>query len=154
MSTSDIIQQGKPRFGRWFGDIHYPDARGYRPSPFASLYLPFREKRWQYIGLYSKELFLGVALVHTGYIGNVFCYVFDRKKGLLWEQERLAPFGAGIRIERSLFSGISSYHTEHERVRIEARHGRRIVDIRLKEKNQDLDVRLELEDTPKKSSLL
>lgn len=151
MHKSDIIQNGDPCFGQWFGDIQYPDPRGYRPKKgnlLTRVIQPIREKRWQYLGLYTPDLFMGLALVHTGYIGNVFCYVFDRKRGVLWEQERLAPLGAGIRIDRALFSGVSSYHTEHERVRVEARNGMRTVDIRLKDKNQDLDVRLELQDTP------
>ena len=151
MYKSDIIQNGEPCFGQWFGDITHPDPRGYRHKrgPLLSrLIQPMREKRWQYLGLYTPDLFVGLALVHAGYVGNVFCYVFDRKQGVLWEQERIAPLGAGIRIDRALFSGVSSYHTEHERVRIEARNGMRIVDVRLKDKNQDLDVRLELQDTP------
>ena len=151
MYKSDIIQNGQPCFGQWFGDIQFPDPRGYRAKGrhvLSRFVLPFREKRWQYLGLYTSDLFMGLALVHAGYVGNVFCYVFDRKRGVLWEQERLAPLGAGIRVDRALYSGVSSYHTENERVRIEARNGMRIVDVRLKDKNQDLDVRLELNDDP------
>ena len=151
MYKSDIIHNGQPCFGQWFGDIQNPDPRGYRTKNgriFSKVIQPFREKRWQYLGLYTPDLFMGLALVHAGYVGNIFCYVFDRKRGVLWEQERLAPLGAGIRIDRALYSGVSSYHTEHERVRIEARNGMRIVDVRLKDKNQDLDVRLELNDDP------
>ena len=151
MHKSDIIQNGQPCFGQWFGDIQHPDPRGYKPKEghtFFRIVRPFREKRWQYLGLYTPDLFMGLALVHAGYVGNVFCYVFDRKRGILWEQERLAPIGAGIRIDRALYEGVSSYHTENERVRIEARNGMRIVDVRLKDKNQDLDVRLELNDSP------
>ena len=76
-------------------------------------------------------------MVHAGYVGNVFCYLFDRKEKGLWEQERIAPLSAGIRIDRKLFAGVSSYHTEHERVRVEARNGMRLLDIRLKDKNQE-----------------
>ena len=151
MYKSDIIQNGQPCFGQWFGDIQYPDPREYQSKKgriFSRFIRPFREKRWQYLGLYTPDVFMGLALVHAGYVGNLFCYVFDRKKGVLWEQERLAPLGAGIRIDRMLYSGVSSYHTENERVRIEARNGMRIVDIRLKDKNQDLDVRLEVNDSP------
>lgn len=153
MHTSDIILNGSPQFGLWFGDIQHPDPRTYSPPkslPFgiSKMWQSLREKRWQYIGLYTSELFLGCAIVHTGYIGNIFCYVFDRTEGVLWEQERLAPLGAGIRIDRSLYSGVSSYHTQHERIRIEARNGIRLFDIRLRDKNQDLDVRLTLQDTP------
>ncbi|MAA77754.1 MAG: hypothetical protein CL916_00725 [Deltaproteobacteria bacterium] len=150
MYKSDIIQNGQPCFGQWFGDIQFPDPRGFRPKGhiISRFIRPFREKRWQYLGLYTPDVFMGLALVHAGYVGNVFCYVFDRKRGVLWEQERLAPLGAGIRVDRALYSGVSSYHTENERVRIEARNGIRIVDVRLKDKNQDLDVRLELNDDP------
>ena len=66
MRTSDIIHEGNPRFGRWFGEIKHPDPRLYRSSFLSRFRHPLREKRWQYIGLYTEEIIVGCALVHDG----------------------------------------------------------------------------------------
>ncbi|MEC7985156.1 MAG: DUF2804 domain-containing protein [Myxococcota bacterium] len=145
---SDIIEDGKPRMGLWYGDIRNVDPRAYHKNSLHKLIQPLREKRWQFVGVYTSDIILGMAIVHAGYIGNVFCYLFDRKRKSLWEVSRLAPLGAGIRIDRNVYRGVTSYHADHERVRFDSRipEGVRTIDVRLKDKNQDLDVRLEVSD--------
>jgi hypothetical protein len=143
-----IVVDGKPSFRTWNGEIADVDPRSYRRGGLSDLWLPLREKRWQYVGIYTEELVIGLAVVHASYIGNLFCYVYDRATGVLWEQERIAPAAAGIRVDRNIAKGVVSYTAESERVRIDndTNAGIRSVDLRLSAEGRDLDMRLEIQD--------
>ena len=90
-------------------------------------------KRWQYIGLYSDEFIVGLAVVHAGYVGTIFAYVLNRKTGGL-ELERTAPLAQGIRFERGLTESTVAYRTmdEHIRFNNNLANGKRGIDVRLK----------------------
>ena len=76
-----LFKDHKPQFGNWTGEINTADLREYRRGNWSDVLLPMREKRWQYIGLYSEEFIIGLAVVHAGYIGTIFAYILDRKTG-------------------------------------------------------------------------
>ena len=106
-----LFQDHKPQFGNWTGEISTADLREYRRGNWSDIFLPMREKRWQYIGLYSDEFIVGLAIVHAGYIGTVFAYVLNRKTGGFWELERTAPLAQGIRFERGITESTVAYRT-------------------------------------------
>ena len=143
-----IVVNKKPNFGLWKGQLKEVDPRGYRRGKFSDAWLGLREKRWQYVGLYTEELIVGMAIVHASYIGNIFCYVYDRTQNLLWEQERIAPAGAGIRVDRNVSKGVVSYVADGESMRFEndLPLGKRLIDVRLHSEGRDVDIRVEIID--------
>ena len=143
-----LFKDHKPQFGNWTGEIHSADLREYRRGNWSDLLLPIREKRWQYIGLYSDEFIIGIAVVHAGYIGNVFAYVYNRNTGGFWELERKAPLAQGIRFERDLKESTVAYRTvdEHIRFNNNLSIGKRGVDVRLKNEGLVLDIRADISD--------
>jgi hypothetical protein len=149
-----IVVEKKPNFGWWKGEIQDVDPRAYRRGNFSDVWLGFREKRWQYIGICTEEIFVGIAVVHASYIGNIFCYVYDRKKDLLWEQERIAPAGMGVRVDRNVFKGVVSYVTDSEMIRIDndISLGKRMLDVRLHSEGRDVDIRAEIIDSFQKNT--
>ena len=116
---STILNSHQPNFGVSHGGIQSVDPRDYRQKSISDLWLPLREKRWQYIGVYSDSVIAGLAVFHGGYLGNIFVYVYDRSSGLFWEQERTAVMAAGIRVDRNVHTGVVSYMAEDERIRID-----------------------------------
>ncbi len=70
----------------------------------------FRLKEWSFISVTTDDWFLAFALVHLGYLGNVFAYLVDRHDpSRAWEHEALTPFGAGLRIAPSSVGGRSRF---------------------------------------------
>ena len=143
-----LFKDHKPQFGNWTGEITNGDLRQYRRGDWSDVLLPMREKRWQYVGLYSEEFIVGLAVVHAGYIGNVFAYVYNRKTGGFWELERKAPLAQGIRFERGLSESTVAYRTIDEHVRFNNNlvAGKRGIDVRLKSEGLILDIRAEIVD--------
>lgn len=148
-----IIKNGKPVFGCWKGEISEIDLSEYRRKKFSDLWLSTREKRWLYVGIYTEDVIIGLAIVNASYVGNAFCYVYDRKRDILWEQERVIPLAKGIRVDRGLHKGIVSYKTPTEKIYIETdlEQGKRFVDVQLKSEGRDIDIRVEIIDSIKKS---
>ena len=66
---TSIISNKKANFGLWHGQIRDADPREYRRGNVSDIWLPLREKRWQYIGVYGQEVIAGIAIVHAGDLG-------------------------------------------------------------------------------------
>ena len=143
-----LISQGKPQFGTWQGEITSADLRQYRRGNWSDALLPLREKKWQYVGLYSQEFIIGLAIVDAGYVGNIFGYVYNRSSKVLWQIERVAPMAKGIRVDRSIHNAVCSYTSPTERMRFESHLAlnKRSIDVRLFAEGQELDIRVELKD--------
>jgi hypothetical protein len=144
-----IIVDKKPNFGLWKGEIENADPREYRRGKISDAWLGAREKRWQYVGLFTEEFIVGIAVVHASYLGNVFCYVYDKQSDLLWEQERTSPAGFGIRVDRNVSKGVVSYLTDTECIRFDndIPLSKRMVDVRLHSEGRDVDIRVEILDS-------
>ncbi len=143
-----LFKDHQPQFGHWTGEIKNADLRAYRRGDWSDLLLPVREKRWQYVGLYSDDFIIGIAVVHTGYLGNIFAYVYNRKTGSFWELERTAPLAQGIRFDRGIEESMVAYRTVDEHIRFNnnlAGH-KRGIDVRLKNEGLILDIRAEIVD--------
>lgn len=143
-----LFKDHQPQFGHWTGEIKSADLRQYRRGDWSDLLLPIREKRWQYIGLYSEEFIIGLAVVHAGYLGNAFAYVYNRRTGAMWELERTAPLAQGIRFERGIEQSNIAYRTEDEHIRFNNNLSlqKRGIDVRLKNEGLILDIRAEIID--------
>ena len=143
-----INKNGKPNFGLWTGEIHEINTPLYNKFFLRS----WREKRWQYIGLYGQDAIVGLAILHTGYMGNMFFYALDRHTGDLIELDRKIPFGIGIDIERNVAKGISKYDIGEEHVLIEncVKKGYRRIKATLQHDGKDIDIDVCLYDDMKK----
>ena len=94
-----VVRQGEPATGRYEGCIGAIDWRGlsgphHRPAWWRLL----RRKRWQYVGIGSDEVFIGLAIVDLGWGCTAFAYVFDRRQRRLladWSQDG-ARFMGGV----------------------------------------------------------
>ncbi len=53
----------------------------------------FKRKTWFFIGGYSKDWYVGLAIVDAGYLAKAFCYIYDTKNKKLIEDEITVPFG-------------------------------------------------------------
>ncbi len=111
------------RVGTYRGTVFDPSFRGLPISPLGALlgrppqdsYLPGglrwirrqREKRWIYFSATGRDLFLGLGIVHAGYMGRAFLDVFDRRSGARTGVSVSMPLAAGIEVQASPASGSS-----------------------------------------------
>lgn len=64
------------------------------------------QKRWLWCGAMAPDVAVGLAIVRTGYVANVFCWVFDRARGeFLQDTSRVLP-RAAVDVARSPGSGL------------------------------------------------
>jgi hypothetical protein len=97
-APTQLVVNGEPLTGRYAGRIDridWSDLSGaHRRS---ALWRRLHHKRWQYIGIGSEQVFIGVAIVDLGWGVTSFAYVFDRlRKRVLadWAQDGL-PWVSG-----------------------------------------------------------
>ena len=147
-----IKPDGSANLGVWTGQIDVTDPRNYEHGFFYDMFQGVREKAWQYIGIYTDEVIIGMAIVDTGYLGTVFCYIYDRKSGKLWETEVQPPFGSGIQIDRNVATGLSHYDDGEDFVLMDndIEKGRRQIQLSLEEDDVRFDLAVELFDDFKK----
>lgn len=149
MNNINIVnEEGKPNFGIWNGQIQKVNFLNYNKTKTSKFFKYFREKRWQYIGLYGEKVIIGLAIIHTGYLGNVFWYIFDRETASFIEKDKKIPFGIGIRVDRNVAIGISSYRTGEEYITInnDITMGFRRISAKLKHKNKNINIEVSLHD--------
>jgi hypothetical protein len=93
-----VVQAGLPHSGRYAGridTIDWSDLRG--PFQRPRWWRAFHHKRWQYVGIGSPDVFIGMAIVDLGWCMSAFVYVFDRVRQRViadWSQEG-APWLSG-----------------------------------------------------------
>lgn len=111
-----IKEDGRPNFGIFskpLNVINIEDLRPYgeeKSSYFSkNIMRLFNLKRWQYMGITNSEIVFGSAIVSTGYLGNVFLYLFNRKKKELFEVSFIKPFAGGITFTGSAEEGEISF---------------------------------------------
>lgn len=141
-----IDGEGRPRVGVFDAPIRVLNAGDFRPPGGEKRVSPSRIKRWQYVGLVSEEFVIGAAVVWMQPVGNVFWYVFDRKRRELTEASVLCPFGRGIAFESNGVSGVVAWRKGKNRILLE--NGRAGGRRRLEIVSGKLAVTAELEDAP------
>ncbi|HDQ26866.1 MAG TPA: DUF2804 domain-containing protein [bacterium] len=97
---------GRPSFGIYttpFKSLDIGDFRPYGKKGRASSGIPGL-KRWIFLGVSGREFSFGLAVVHLGYLSNLFAYCYDRSAGrIVSEADIIAPFGMN-----TLFAGSGS----------------------------------------------
>lgn len=84
-----------------------PDAVGFtrRPLHIPNLRGWGRKKRWEYWGLVSETHLVGLTIASLDYAGLLHIYVLDRRDGSHFSEERVLPFGLGVRLDDTLEPG-------------------------------------------------
>lgn len=99
-TPASVLDGGMPATGRYQGRIAQLDWRALRAAqarPF--WWRTLRHKRWQYLGIGSPELFIGLAIVDLGWGCTAFAYLFDRSGRQLradWSQDGAKGWSGGV----------------------------------------------------------
>ncbi len=122
---SQVVLHGQPAVGRYAGRIERMDWRPLQGEHARSwLWQCFHHKRWQYVGIGSEEVFIGVAIVDLGWSCTAFAYVFDRvRKEVVanWRQDGLPGLQGGVS-DQSLSDGAKAWF-RGPRARLVLEHG-------------------------------
>lgn len=100
---ASLVQQGQVSYGRYAGLIDRFDwadlpARQGKSRVWQWLH----HKRWQYVGLATDQVFIGLAIVDVGWCHTAFAYVFDRQARRLladWSADGLPGLNGSVRDE-------------------------------------------------------
>ena len=121
-APAEVVIDGEPACGRYAGRIARIDWRGLKHQRGA-LWLRLHHKRWQYIGIGSEELFIGLAIVDLGWTCTAFAYLFDRSSRTLlanWRQDGLP--GLQCRVGDQPLAGARAFF-RGPRARLNLEHG-------------------------------
>ncbi len=148
-----IGEDGRPNFGifdRPLMELNLDQLRPYGKERYSkigkSLVNNFKLKRWQYTGITNRDMVFGSAIVSTGYLGNVFIYLFDRASGELFELSFVKPFASGIMFSGSPYEGTVSFSNSDNL--LEFKDSPDKIKINLKSKDISADVVIERDCEP------
>lgn len=112
MGNSLIDDNGKPVFGFHKGPINNLNISQYvLPGKFKmqpagrKLMEIFRHKRWIFTGIYSRDFIFGMAMVHAGYLSELFLYVFNRKDKSIKQFDFMMPLALNTKFIGSAADG-------------------------------------------------
>ncbi len=112
-------------------DVDFRDAGGKTPPWARNL----RLKEWQHFGIIHPEYYLGFVSFQAKYMSNSFCYIYDRKRKLVFEHHKeTGPWAASV--SRELWDGWTyfkqpGYHIDMHSWLDKGRHD---LNVRIKEK--------------------
>lgn len=138
-----LLVAGQPCVGRHAGCL--PEVRlDQLPEPWArpAWWRRFHHKRWQYVGMGSADVFVGLAIVDLGWAGTAFVYVFDRLRRRMlvdWSADGLPGWSAQV--------------SDRPVQGLQARFRGRGAQIDLGQEGQQIQVSVRLEDLQLQASL-
>ena len=95
-----VVHEGLAAVGRYQGRIARIDWSGLiAAQQHGGLWRWAHHKRWQYVGIASPELFIGVAVVNLGWCMTAFAYVFHRFRRRIivdWSQDGLPALSGRV----------------------------------------------------------
>lgn len=147
-SVQLVHADGTANLGVWKGDIRGVDPRAYDQGYVLNALQGVREKKWQYVGIYTDEVIIGLAVVDVGYLGTVFAYCYDRAEDKLWQVEVEPPLAAGIHLDRNVAQGYSTYESGDDKVVLasDVSAGYRWIRVNLKNNGVPFELSLRLHD--------
>ncbi|WP_374595119.1 DUF2804 domain-containing protein [Aquabacterium sp.] len=99
-APSRVVTAGEALSGRYRGRVARIDwAELQAARQHSALWRRLHHKRWQYVGIGSGDLFIGVAIVDVGWCCSSFAYLFDRRERRLltdWSREGLPGRSGGV----------------------------------------------------------
>jgi len=125
-----IGDDGLPLFGLHSGPIEIFNIdelrqRGREKSSKArtELIKDFQLKRWLYLGVCDRDIVFGAAIVHLGYLSNVFAYAFERGNGKLTEFGANQPLAAHTEFTGSFMDGTARFQAGGADIRMRNQAG-------------------------------
>lgn len=113
-----IGNDGKPLFGiheKPIDDLNIQEFRFHGQEKISAvkneLLKDFMLKRWQYMGVCSRDVIFGIAIVHMGYLSNIFAYAYDRTEKKLREFNTNQPLAANTVFEGNMLGGRTRFHS-------------------------------------------
>lgn len=98
--ASVLTPEGCPVTGRYQGRIAQLDWTGLADArQRTGWWRMLRHKRWQYLGIGSPRLFIGLAIVDLGWGCTAFAYLFDRAQARLladWSQDGIKGLSGAV----------------------------------------------------------
>lgn len=99
-APASVVAGGLPASGRYAGRVDRIDWCDLAAAQQRSaLWRRLHHKRWQYVGIGSAELFIGVAIVDVGWCCSSFAYLFDRQQRRVlvdWSQDGLPGLSGSV----------------------------------------------------------
>ena len=137
-----------PNFGVWTGEISSTDPRNYDQGILLNAIQGAREKSWQYMGIYTEQAIIGLAVVNVGYIGTMFAYIYDRETKELWQTEVEPPLAAGVRVDRNVALGYSTFDGGDQQLRIvnDIHAGYRHIYLKLEKDGKPFELSVRIDD--------
>lgn len=136
--TTPLIVNGLPRYGRFKTTPSVINVNDFRLlSPFnqpltgfkASLKRKFGFKSFQFIGINTQEVMIGLAVVDLGWVGNGFFYIYDKKTNTAQEFSALQPLACQTMIENPADLAHSIFEKGDFKIEITRAHQKRIVKV-------------------------
>jgi hypothetical protein len=98
-----LLQHGKPiEFGLYEDLIAQPKTTFWDDEGFPLKRRRTQRKTWIFYGVYSKDLFGGIAIVDAGVVATAFSYFFVPSEGLFVEDKITLPFGFSGRFDPAM----------------------------------------------------
>lgn len=124
LPPSALVLNGVAQDGRYAGLIDRLDWSTLQAAQAKGrLWQRLHHKRWQYVGIGSQDLFVGLAIVSLGWCQTAFAYVFDRRRRQVlvdWSADGLPGLNGAVSDEpvtgaRAWFKSFgSSVSIQHE----------------------------------------
>jgi hypothetical protein len=98
-----LLKHGKPLdFGVYDDLIPHPSTTFWDDEGFPVKRRRTQRKTWIFFGVYSEQLFAGLAIVDAGLVATAFAYFYEPFTGLFVEDKITMPFGFGNSFNPSL----------------------------------------------------
>lgn len=140
-----LVQAGEASMGRYAGFMPSFDWQGLAGlKTKGRLWQWTHHKRWQYVGIGSDALFIGLAIVNVGWCQTAFAYVFDRQRQKVvadWTADGVPGLNGEVSAEPVL-NGRSWFRSFGRQLSIEQTGG--LIHVRVKAGGIDLDAQLNL----------
>jgi len=121
-----IDSQGTPRFGLFESPVDHINVENYiHRTPFGKKASGFKQwggfKRFQYYGVLSDKLILGVAMADLKHTGAIFLYVYLPESGEIFEKTFRTPFAFGLNMTNSPTEGETVFTSGQNSIRMQYR---------------------------------
>lgn len=126
-----------PRLGSYAGRLPRVDLAGVAEGPSLRA---IRRKRWMYLAISGKDVFVALAIVHTGFAATAFVFVYDAtKKTMIADRTSLGappfaavsndPHGDGVVASFAFGKNRASMHRSGPELRADATFGDVSLDV-------------------------
>lgn len=148
-----LIEDGKPQYGLFEEGVACVNYRDHQPYSVmdrrrGSLTKRFAPNQFQFVGMLSESLVLGLAIVDLKLVSNAFFYLYEPETDRLREWSFLQPLARKTTIPDTPNAGESSFSKGRAQFQIQCSGARRTLKVRIGSE-LSLDAVIETPDTLK-----